>query len=204
MMTDGKGSILGIQALRNQTLAVVFFSTAAVTIAFSVIDLSSRKCGKVQIQLIFLAISMAWTFIHWIISLKGFNHLNFILGAEDYAKGIPEEEKEDQKYRITQAQTLLAEATIHHTIGIRGFFLCFCIAGWMWTPIVCFVVSLIACCFLYGSENLYVSKEAQPLLSFHHSNFDHLRFSNERIELQILEHIHLVSSPTRSRSHQDV
>lgn len=77
------------------------------------------ECGLRQIQEFVLAVALFWCFVHWLICIKGFTHLSFIMSAEDYSKKeFTEEELDARQMRIKHAKALLSDSTLHYAMGM--------------------------------------------------------------------------------------
>eukprot|EP01126_Amoeba_proteus_P056928 TRINITY_DN7212_c0_g1_i2.p1 TRINITY_DN7212_c0_g1~~TRINITY_DN7212_c0_g1_i2.p1 ORF type:complete len:138 (-),score=16.57 TRINITY_DN7212_c0_g1_i2:927-1340(-) len=70
LMMEGNASILGVQAVRNVIMSATFFATATVTIAYFVAGSASNQCGLRRIQGYILTLTLVWSFVHWMISIK--------------------------------------------------------------------------------------------------------------------------------------
>lgn len=139
-MDHEPGRMLGIQAVRNAGMSASFFATTSLTIAFFVgrfnlrlylqpqAQDALRNCGIHQIQELVLAAALFWAFIHWVISTEStvpllcffnqtvFNHLSFLLSAEDYT--VEPAEHITRGRRIVVAQKAMVSATLHFSLGL--------------------------------------------------------------------------------------
>ena len=50
---------------------------------------------------------------------------------------------------------IIFATTIHYFLGIRGFFLSFCLIGWVFHPIACLVVTVCIIGFMYLSDHSF-------------------------------------------------
>lgn len=125
------------------------------------------ECGLRQIQEFVLAVALFWCFVHWLICIKsilykrvnltlGFTHLTFTMSAEDYSKKeFSEEELAARKNRMRHSQVLLSDSTLHYALGMRGFYLAICIAGWIIHPIACIIITSVSVIYLYFSDHSF-------------------------------------------------
>lgn len=153
---NGGGRILAIQALRNLIMAATFFAGMTITIACFITSSALNISGLRQIQEFILASILLWCFVHWIIAIMGLSQLTLTMSAETYGNNKGYQESDvylNYDDRIKYSQELIKNIAIHFSIAIRGFFLAFCVFGWVVHPIVCFILTVIVCIYLYFADH---------------------------------------------------
>jgi uncharacterized membrane protein len=153
-------AINGIQGMRNGIMSSSFFASTSMIIAIFAATTAKtidNKTTLLQIQIFSLALVMGWTFLHWLIAIKGFTHLTFLFGISKWADtGDEDAQKRKFDKRIRQGEMIIKSATTHYFIGIRGFFLSLCLGAWIFNPIACLVVTFFVVIFMYCSDHSFI------------------------------------------------
>eukprot|EP01126_Amoeba_proteus_P066834 TRINITY_DN974_c0_g2_i3.p1 TRINITY_DN974_c0_g2~~TRINITY_DN974_c0_g2_i3.p1 ORF type:complete len:160 (+),score=20.76 TRINITY_DN974_c0_g2_i3:263-742(+) len=155
MLAVSAGRMLGIQSLRNSILSATYFATATLTLGFFSANEALNFCGFDRTQQWALTLSFFWSFLHWLICIKAFTHLTFIISMGDFSHKLSQEEIDDKNEREIYAQTLVVNATFHYFMAIRLFFFAIIIAGWILHPYACIAITIITLIYLFISDHSY-------------------------------------------------
>lgn len=134
--------LLGVQTLRNWTMAATFLASTAVLIALGVLSfaastdrtaeaahllpsLGASGPRLLQAKLLALAVGLLFAFFNFTLALRFFNHAGFAVALP------PETDPERDAEAVAQG---LNRGALHYTLGMRAYYMAVPLALWVFGP----------------------------------------------------------------------
>jgi len=134
--------ILGVQTLRNWTMAATFLASTAMLIALGILSIAAttEKAAEMarlltffgeagatfwQIKLLILALGFLFAFFNFALALRYFNHAGF-------AVALPADR--DEHVTPEGVAEGLNRGVLHYTLGMRAYYLAVPVALWLFGP----------------------------------------------------------------------
>jgi uncharacterized membrane protein len=152
--------ILGVQTLRNWTMAATFLASTAMLIALGILSVAAttERAAEVarlltffggagaafwQLKLLLLALGFLFAFFNFALALRYFNHAGFALALP--ADGDAHVTADD----VAQG---LNRGVLHYTLGMRAYYLAVPLALWLFGPELLLAAALVMVAILRGLD----------------------------------------------------
>ena len=152
-----KRDVLAIQTLRNQVMAATFLASTAIIISLGSFNAAFRPGTFIEVshtlnlfgtkteslwmfKLMSLGILFFYSFFNFTLALRYYTHSSFMINIYD---------QDDATTSAASVTGILNHGALHHTIGMRGFYLSIPLALWLFGPIWMLSGSVIMVAILY-------------------------------------------------------
>lgn len=149
--------VLGVQTLRNQTMAASFLASTAILISLGLLGavfnidrfeeisqalniVGTRSETVVLIKFFLLIILFFFAFFNFTLSIRYYNHAGF---------GISIPEKSEPFFNSEFISEILHNASLHYSFGMRGFYLAIPLTLWLFGPTWLLLGSIVLVVVLY-------------------------------------------------------
>ena len=139
---EEKRDILAVQTLRNWVMAASFLASTAILLAIGILSVafkSERLSALTQavnlvgsqnetlwfVKLLLLTVDFFFTFFNFSLAIRHYNHVSYMINIPSDRDTLATPDY------ITQ---VLHHGTVHYTIGMRGYYLAFPLALWLFGP----------------------------------------------------------------------
>jgi len=158
IMEDESRGVLGVQTLRNSTMAATFLASTAVLLIIGTLTLSeqsdklvnawqalnmigSRLPGLWTVKLLFLLSNFLMAFISFSMSVRLYNHVGYQINVS--AKYRP------PSINAKNVAIHLNQAGYYYSLGMRAYYYAVPLVFWLFGPILMVVATLVLITVLY-------------------------------------------------------
>ena len=145
LMSSGKPDVIGVQTLRNSTMAATFLASTAVLLIMGVLTLSAQHLTSVSggtwhvlnlygahhpelwaVKLLLLLVNLFIAFFSFSMAIRIFNHVGFLLNVP---QGLNHKSITPQHVAVH-----LNSAGKYYSIGMRTYYFCVPLVFWLFGP----------------------------------------------------------------------
>ncbi len=141
MTGDGK-EILGVQTLRNSTMAATLMASTAVLLIFGVLNLSAKdqSLGTLvsavgtraltenmlwELKLLLMLVAFFWAFFCFSLAVRMYNHVGFLINATGHAWHSPSP---------AYVARMLNRGGRYYSFGMRAYYMAVPLVFWLFGP----------------------------------------------------------------------
>ncbi|NEX18783.1 DUF599 domain-containing protein [Thiorhodococcus mannitoliphagus] len=163
IMAEPSHAILGVQTLRNSTMAATFFASTSVILSMGVLSLTgqadeiaqdwhtlnlfgSRHPGLWQLKLIVLLADLLIAFFSFAMSVRLYNHVGFQVSLPPQLRPAAVDPE--------QVAAHLNRAGSFYSAGMRAYYLAVPLVFWLFGPHLMAVASLLLVSMLYFMDRM--------------------------------------------------
>ncbi|HEY0719855.1 MAG TPA: DUF599 domain-containing protein [Gammaproteobacteria bacterium] len=158
IMADESRLILGVQTLRNSTMAATFMASTAVLLIIGTLNLSgdasklldtwqvlniggSKHPGLWMVKLLFLVSNFFVAFFSFSMSVRLYNHVGFKI-AVPVAVRTAELQPDSVAFHLNRAG-------YYYSIGMRAYYFAVPLVFWLFSPLLMLIATLILIAVMY-------------------------------------------------------
>lgn len=163
IMSDPARSLLGVQTLRNSTMAATFLASTAVLLIMGTLTLSgqadklqstwhslnivgSRHAGLWVTKLLVLVTNFFVAFFSFALSVRVYNHVGYQLNVPEELRG--------RGINPTRVARHLNRAGDYYSIGMRAYYFSVPLVFWLFGPSLMVISTIVLIAMLYHVDRL--------------------------------------------------
>lgn len=169
MMSDNSKGILGVQTLRNSTMAATFLASTAILLMMGTMNLMQNSGNKnsflhslesnivgngnlEEVKLLVLLAIFFWAFFSFTMALRMYNHVGFLINSSN--------EKQQFYPSPRYVSRLLNRSGRYYSLGMRAYYFSIPLVFGLFNPYYLVVASIALVVVLYHIDR---SPDSQPL-----------------------------------------
>jgi len=158
IMSDESRLVLGVQTLRNSTMAATFMASTAVLLIIGTLNLSSeanklidtwhvthlggsRQPGLWMVKLLFLVSNFFVAFFAFSMSVRLYNHVGFKISVPAEVR-TPELQPDSVAIHLNRAGN-------YYSIGMRAYYFAVPLVFWLFSPVLMLIATVILIAVMY-------------------------------------------------------
>jgi len=158
IMSDESRLVLGVQTLRNSTMAATFMASTAVLLIIGTLNLSSDASKLIDtwhvvnlggsrhpvlwmVKLLFLVTNFFVAFFSFSMSVRLYNHVGFKIGVPEAVR--------TRELQPDSVAIHLNRAGYYYSIGMRAYYFAVPLVFWLFSPVLMLIATLILIAVMY-------------------------------------------------------